>query len=81
MKIDHEYTREVTCPYCGHENSDSWELSGGDGEEFETECGSCEKEFTYARNIEITYSTFKKEEDCEHTGTIYCDDCRVKLPK
>lgn len=52
--IDHEYTREIVCPYCGCEFSDSWEY--GDGEDIgEVECECCEKEFFVSRVIDITY--------------------------
>lgn len=27
-EIDHEYTDEVVCPFCGYEESDSWEYKG-----------------------------------------------------
>ena len=54
-------TREVVCPYCGHEDSDSWELPGDDGEIGETECGECERTFNYYRDITVTYTSMKKE--------------------
>lgn len=55
--VNHEYTEEVVCPYCGHEFTDSWELSGEDGQEGETDCGQCERLFLYYRNISVSYST------------------------
>ncbi|MCM3739214.1 hypothetical protein M3210_02915 [Oceanobacillus luteolus] len=55
-----EFEREVVCPYCGSEQSDSWELDGSDGEENETYCGTCGEDFVYIRNIEITYSSYPK---------------------
>ena len=52
-EIDHEYTAEVVCPYCGYEFHDSWELDDtGD-----IECGSCEREFTFNRYVDVTYCT------------------------
>lgn len=60
-KIDHEYTMEIVCPYCGYEFSDSWEhdltLDRG-----WLECGECGKEFRAFKHIEVTYSTEKKED-------------------
>ncbi len=56
--IKHEYTPEIVCPYCGFEESDSWELDGGNGV-FECECGN---EYKYYRNIEVTYTTMKGRE-------------------
>jgi hypothetical protein len=57
-EIDHEYTNEVVCPYCGYVENDSWECDD-DGE---MECGSCEKPFDMTRHKSVSYSTFKKEE-------------------
>jgi len=54
-----EYEREAVCPYCGSEQTDSWELPGDGGEE-ETYCGTCGEDFKYVRNVEITYSTYQK---------------------
>lgn len=56
-KINTDYTRNATCPWCGYENVDSWELEDG-----EYDCGSCEKPFVVERQIEVTYSTFKPKE-------------------
>jgi uncharacterized Zn-finger protein len=61
-EIDHKYTDEAVCPYCGGAQSDSWELEGGDGEEGETDCGYCDRAFLYYRNISVTYSTLPVEE-------------------
>lgn len=60
IEIDHECTDNAVCPYCGHVNKDSWELPGNDDE---TQCGSCGKEYFYERSELITYYTYKKE--CE----------------
>lgn len=54
MKIEHEYTKNIVCPYCGYEEHDSWEFQGECGE---TECGECGKIFIWSRNVEIDYST------------------------
>jgi uncharacterized Zn-finger protein len=56
-EIDHEYTDEIICPYCGEDVMDSWEYSdSGD-----IQCGKCRKEFTYEREVTVTYSTQKSE--------------------
>ena len=55
-EIEHQYTSEIVCPYCGHEHSDSWELNHDSGE---FECYECEKEFHYERSITVDYSTNK----------------------
>lgn len=54
--IDHEYTGEIVCPYCGYEFSDSWEISGNDGS---LVCEECGKKFRYERHVSIMYSTSK----------------------
>lgn len=57
-EIDHEYTDEIVCPFCGNEFSDSFEY--GEGEDIGLiECGECEKEFYATRNISVSYSTKK----------------------
>lgn len=52
-KIDHEYTRNIVCPKCGYEDTDSWEIEGNDGE-IECDCGCT---YSYEREVEVTYST------------------------
>jgi len=56
-EIDHEFTDEVVCPYCGYEYSDSYEFDNGG----EIECDNCEETFSYTRNITIDYCTKRKE--------------------
>lgn len=58
-KISSDYTNNVTCPYCGHEEMDSNERRYDQGEET---CDHCGQLFIWNRNIEITYSTEKKEQ-------------------
>jgi transcription elongation factor Elf1 len=55
-EIDHEYTHDMVCPYCGYEDMDAWEFDSNNGT---VECGDCEKEFEYERIIDIRYSTKK----------------------
>jgi transcription elongation factor Elf1 len=55
-----DYTRDIVCPHCGHEDRDSWEVGRGEeGDLGEQECGSCEKPFTAQRHVSITYSSEK----------------------
>jgi ribosomal protein L37AE/L43A len=56
--IDHEYTREPVCPYCGKEQMDSFEMP----EDGSTECGECGKGFTFTSYIRQTFTT--KKCDC-----------------
>lgn len=53
------YADEITCPWCGYEYSDSWEV-GQDQEDIGLlECEKCGKEFYATRNVSVTYSTVK----------------------
>ena len=62
-----EYNRNAVCPYCGYEDTDSWELHlRWDGDETVTACNACGEDFTVWLNLEATYSTKKtlqKESD------------------
>ena len=46
MGIDHEYTKEIVCPYCGAELSDSWKFE--DDDFHECDCG---KKFISTRDV------------------------------
>jgi hypothetical protein len=54
------YEDNLTCPYCGYEDGDSFELS----DEGETDCGRCGSEIEYERVVEVKYvSTPKKKNE------------------
>lgn len=56
MNQTHE--SNIICPYCGYEDTDSWEWN----ENYEYyDCPDCGEEFRVERYVEVTYSTFKKE--------------------
>jgi len=65
--------REITCPYCGYEFSDSWEHHGldNDGDSQEEECPECEKKFHVKLDISHDYTSHglceenKEEHDWE----------------
>jgi len=57
--VDHKYTVEIVCPWCGYEHGDSWERSEDDGTD---NCDKCGKFFEWSRNITVDYTTEKKEE-------------------
>ena len=69
--IEHEYTDEIVCPYCGYEFGYSYEYDDGYLEDCGlVECGECDKEFYAIRNISITYSTIKANYGtCKGCGT------------
>ena len=46
---------EITCPYCGYKEADSWEMQDSGN----TFCGSCEKEFFVEIETEIKYTSSK----------------------
>ena len=55
-KIDHKYTDQIVCPYCGNEHTDSWEFKEDSSE---IQCGECEQSFTYERQVTVEYCTSK----------------------
>lgn len=57
-EIDSEYTTNITCPHCGYENEDSWEMTVDDDD---IDCEVCYKHFNYIKEVSVTYSTFKIE--------------------
>lgn len=76
-EIDHDYTDEIVCPYCGYEFGDSWEL--GDGGELE--CDKCEKEFEYYRRIEVTYCTYQITEEMKEKKRSWEEQLRRRIEK
>lgn len=60
---------EISCPYCGKSQDISHDQEFEDGELFELECDSCEKNFVYTVAISFHYES--AEADClngsEHT--------------
>lgn len=57
---DTSYTNEVICPYCGHVQSDSWEMRDG-----ENDCDDCEKTFLLEVIPIVEYTTIKHEQETE----------------
>jgi Zn ribbon nucleic-acid-binding protein len=51
---EYDFEQYITCPYCGHQDKDSWEVSEDDGK---IECGACGSEFSYERIVDVSYST------------------------
>lgn len=61
-KIDHEYTRNITCPYCGCEYPHSSEIEPeSDGDLGMLECQQCYLCFKAERHVWIQYSTYPME--------------------
>lgn len=59
---DTDFCSTVVCPYCGAEDSNSWEIDFGDSMEgeIELECPTCSNTFIACRSVTIVYSTRKK---------------------
>lgn len=76
-KIENHLTREITCPYCGQEFSDSGEYADSDDDRY---CDACDHSFSYERQVDVSYTSYRKEEDCEHEEqNIFCDYCGKDL--
>lgn len=54
------YEQDIVCPWCGchFEDDDGYFVSEGDGE---YDCPECGKEFYFQADIEVTFSTQRKE--------------------
>lgn len=52
---------EITCPWCGYEDSDSWEFEGEFDDAYE--CPECGKKFVLEVFTEITYTSRRGIED------------------
>lgn len=63
---------EIVCPHCFYEFSDSWEF--GKEECGEEECPECGNEFTWTRQVEVSYSTKIKE----NKGPEWPDRAEIK---
>ena len=51
---DKEYEINLICPYCGHEDRDSWELSDDDDEH---KCGRCGAIMSFERVVTVEYNS------------------------
>lgn len=60
---EQSYTDNIVCPWCGEEQTDSWECDAWD---LEYECRYCGKKIEYERNTDVTYSSRKRE--CDYPG-------------
>ena len=60
--LDTQNTYQITCPYCGYKNLDSWEEHMDDGDVETQICGRCDKDFECSCDVSVTYSTDKIKE-------------------
>lgn len=56
-KYDTRYAKYITCPWCGYEDLDSWEVT----EDCDGWCDSCDRPIEIEVHVEVTYSTYKGE--------------------
>jgi len=56
--INCDFTDSITCPYCGHKLTDSWEMPDSSDEEI---CDYCHSKYSYERDVEVTYNSVKIE--------------------
>lgn len=54
---------EITCPYCGDEGGDSWEIKEENGEEI---CYRCKKKFKWERYVSVSYNSFRIEDESQN---------------
>lgn len=64
-------TTLVTCPYCGYEDNDSWEIHHNEGD---LDCGMCGEKFHFEREVTVTYSTYKKRCDSNKHEFVLASD-------
>lgn len=66
----------ITCPYCKHVNTDSWECGKfEDGFTREETCPKCEKRFRWTRHINVEYESEGLEcIHCDGTGVTHEDE-------
>ncbi len=59
---EQNFKDNITCPYCGYENQDSWECTDDEDEEI---CGNCGSTFSYERIVTVEYTSYPvKKADC-----------------
>ena len=65
--IDHEYTDDITCPYCGYKiTEEPWEYGNVFSEdETRIECPDCEKEFASTCYTTYSFSTHTVDLEAE----------------
>lgn len=69
-----ERESEITCPYCKHERTDSWESGLDNDEDFmEDECEECGKKFCVSLSITRTYISrgLCKENNTQHNWEYF----------
>ncbi len=55
-----EWAAQIICPYCGHKNQEPEDVNYLDDRRRDVCCEECDREFEYAPNMRVTFSTYKK---------------------
>lgn len=80
--VDKAYGADVvTCPWCGYEHHDGWELFDRH-DSAETTCNGCERDFEVDRDVSVSYTSSRAEcdmEDCENDGGSRCTRCKARV--
>jgi DNA-directed RNA polymerase subunit RPC12/RpoP len=63
---DYQYENDITCPYCGYKDRDSWEHHMRDGDTEEIECGQCEKTFDVSCDVSVTYTSEPRKDGSDN---------------
>lgn len=50
-----------TCPHCGHELTDAWEVFSEMEQTVDVDCGSCEEVFSLTRMATFHYSATQEQ--------------------
>jgi transcription elongation factor Elf1 len=72
-EIDCNGTDEMVCPYCGHEQSESYEYLGDNKTQGTADCGECGKRMKWTAEYSVTYST----EQCKCLNGTPCEFKRI----
>lgn len=57
--------RSIICPYCKHEEQWTGDPIGGDGDETQTNCEDCGKEYTVRVSITVRHECYPSEDNSE----------------
>ena len=60
-KYDTDWTTFPTCPHCGEDDQDWWDClePKNDGDEWNVECCSCDKEYKVTMSVSVHFTTEK----------------------
>ena len=54
---EYSYQGEITCPFCGYRDPNSWESRMGNDDEEEIECKRCGKPFAVSCSVSRTFTS------------------------